>query len=563
MNKVRKYLIGLLCISLIGGLAFLNSAKVLKKTSKADFSQDAFKIEKCNYNSTRDTIISMKKGKYTIKRTNDLYGAKDENHGYWTFLIYLSGNEDESKNGVCSGILDNIVSASTKAGEKVKFIVATGGASNWKKGDDAPFKLNRKLIQFYEVCNGNVSTVKTDDNKDFVIDAVAKDNDKMYVTSMGNPDVLNTFISMGVNKYRTTTVEVEEAIEDKNFSDVLEEKNSKKKDSDNTDEENTEDETKKEENKNTKIVEKTYNNHIGLFIYGNNDVMDKGVAYDANCKDYLTASELELALNASKGAMGNKFDLICFDGTVSQYVEMANMLVPYAEYLVGPQCKGGYSGVKYDIIAEDIGLGYSKTAYEVASNICETCYLASNDAVKKKVVLSAIDLKNMDAFLYRLNSTLAKLNKMIETKPEEFTKYSLLMNKAAATSENSVDMGNFLRKIGPKINGISYTYSNYNRLIANKVSAIRYSENKNCTGLSVYWNMKATDADYEIIKNNSVNPYLLNIMDASMYISNKSSLEQYNTNRKSWEEAKDYYSRDNKYIDVVANGRIEDKQNSK
>ena len=52
-------------------------------------------------------------------------------------------------------------------------------------------------------------------------------------------------------------------------------------------------------------------------------------------------------------------------------------------------------------------------------------------------------------------------------------------------------------------------------------------------------------------------------MDASMYISNKSSLEQYNTNRKSWEEAKDYYSRDNKYIDVVANGRIEDKQNSK
>ena len=120
-----------------------------------------------------------------------------------------------------------------------------------------------------------------------------------------------------------------------------------------------------------------------------------------------------------------------------------------------------------------------------------------------------------------------------------------------------------MRKIGPKINGISYTYSNYNRLIANKVSAIRYSENKNCTGLSVYWNMKATDADYEIIKNNSVNPYLLNIMDASMYISNKSSLEQYNTNRKSWEEAKDYYSRDNKYIDVVANGRIEDKQNSK
>lgn len=553
MNKVRKYLIGVLTMSLIGGLVFLNSAIVLKKTSKADFSQDAFKIEKCNYSSTRDTVISMKKGKYTVNRTDDLYNAKDENHGYWTFLIYLSGNEDESKNGVCSGILDNIVSASSKAGEKVKFIVATGGASKWKKGDDAPFKLNRKLIQFYEICNGNVSTVKTDDNKDFVIDAVAKDNDKMYVASMGNPDVLNTFISMGVNKYRTTTVEVEEAIEEKDFSDVIEEEDPNKKDSDNTSEENT------EENKKTKIVEKTYNNHIGLFIYGNNDAMDKGVAYDENCKDYLTFSELELALNASKGAMGNKFDLICFDGTTSQYVEMANMLVPYAEYLVGPQCKGGYGGVKYDMVAEDIGLGYSKTAYEVASNICETTYAASNAAVQKKVVLSAIDLKNMDSFLYRLNSTLSKLNKMIETKPEEFTKYSLAMNKAAVTSDKSVDMGNFLRKIGTKINGISYTYSTYNRLIGNKVSAIRYGENKNCTGLSIYWNMKATDADYDIIKNNSVNPYLLNIMDASMYISNKSSLDKYAATRKKWEEAKDYYSRDNKYIAEVANGRIVEK----
>ena len=106
---------------------------------------------------------------------------------------------------------------------------------------------------------------------------------------------------------------------------------------------------------------------------------------------------------------------------------------------------------------------------------------------------------------------------------------------------------------------ISYTYSSYNRLIADKVSAIRYGVNKYATGLSVYWNMKATDADYNFIKNNSVNPYLLNIMDASMYIGDKTSLDKYSATRKKWDESKDYYSSNFKFVDKVANGRIGDK----
>lgn len=579
MNKVRKIFVGILCISLIGGLAYLNTATGLKKTSKADYSPDAFKIEKCNYSSTRDTVISMKNNKYGIKRTSNLYDAKDDENGYWTFLVYLSGNADESKNGVCSKMLDSMVKASEN-NSKIKFIVCTGGASKWKKEKDKEdktpenkrFNMSYKKIQLYMIKEGSVyplSKVVGNQIVNISFPAVHNDNDKLFVTSMGNPDVLCSFLQNALSgdvgivvknnnkeEFKSETAKVttvkEEVIEE-DFSDVIEDKDDNTENNDNNNNEN------QEEKKEVKTVDVTYNNHIGLFIYGNNDAMDKGVAYDENCKDYLTASELELALNASKGSMGNKLDLVCFDGTTSQYVEVANMLAPYSEYLVGPQCKGGYGGVKYEMVAGNIGLGYTKTTYEVASDLCETSYSASNDAVKKKVVLSAIDLRNMDTFLKRFHSTLSKLNAMIETKPEEFIKYSAAMNKAAVTTDKSVDLGNFLRKIGPKIDGISYTYSSYNRMISNKVAAVRYGVNKDATGLSVYWNMKATDADYNFIKNNSVNPYLLNIMDASMYIGDKTSLDKYSATRKKWDESKDYYSSNFKFVDKVANGRIGDK----
>lgn len=556
MNKVGKFLSVFLCISLIGGLVVLNSTKSVKKISKADYSPNAFRLENCRYDSSRDSSIAVKNGKYTISRSDSLYDAENGEHGYWTFLVYLSGNADESNNGVCSGILNEIVEAS-KDNDKVNFVVATGGAKKWKKEKDKDpvFNMSYKKIQIYNISNGKVHEEEGQDpndaNKKYdLFPCVDKGNDKLFTASMGNPDTLQKFITYGISKYGKTTVE--EPVDESTFYD--EDINDTFK---NDDKEATEEENKDENEEEVKTVEKTYNNHIGLILYGNDDAMGKGVAYDENCSDYLTLSELELALSASKGALKNKLDLICFDGTTSQYVEVANTLVPYAEYLVGPQCKGGYGGVRYSMIANNIKNGYTSTALEVASDMCETSFNASNEAVQKKAVLSVVDLKYLDAFLYRFNSTITKLNKMIESKPNEFIKYSKAMNQAISTSDNSVDIGNFLRKIGSKVEGITYTYSNYNLMMAHKISAVRYGTNKDATGLSMYWNMNVTDNDYKYLKNISVNPYLLNVMDASAYVTLNNDLSKYKVTRKNWEVVKDYYTNNFKFVEQGANGRID------
>ena len=542
MNKVSKVLSVFLCISLIGGLVVLNSSEAFKKISKADYSPNAFKLETCRYDSSRDTSISINNGKYTISRDTSLYDAENEEHGYWTFLVYLSGNQDESKNEVCSKILKSMVKV-TNDNDKVKFFVATGGAKKWKleKDKDETFNMSYKKIQFYSICNGKVEELKGKDGKD-LLPCVDPNNDKLFTVSMGNPDVLQGFISRGVALFGTSEIEYDEDSSTFYDEDV---------DDDFKDEEDKEKE-KKEKPK------KTVNNHIGLIIYGNNDAMDKGIAYDENCKDYLTASELEMALSASKGALGNKLDLICFDGTTSQYVEMANMLAPYAEYMVGPQCKGGYGGVRYESFVSNINNGYTSTALEVASDLCETSFNESNPAVQKKTVLSVVDLKYLDTFLYRFNSTITKFNKMIENKPDDFIKYSKAMEQAVSTSDNSVDIGNYMRKIGPKIEGISYAYSNYNLMLAHKVSAVRYGTNKDATGLSMYWNMNAIDDDYKYIKNIAVNPYLLNVMDAAIYVKNNGNLKNYKTTSRNWVGMKDYYSNNFKFVEQVANGRVND-----
>ena len=99
----------------------------------------------------------------------------------WTIFVYLCGSDLESENGFASENMKEMIEASAASG--VRFIVETGGASEWK--NDA----NADELDRYEIAGG-VSTIV----------------DRQSTADMGNAQTLADFLSWGLAAYPSAHV---------------------------------------------------------------------------------------------------------------------------------------------------------------------------------------------------------------------------------------------------------------------------------------------------------------------------------------------------------------------
>ena len=96
--------------------------------------------------------------------------------GTWTVFVYLCGSDLESKLGMASEDLQEMINSSVNG--KVRFVVQTGGASKWV----AP--VNPKACQRYLVADGEATCVYSEND-----------------VSMGDGKTLTDFLSWGVQEY--------------------------------------------------------------------------------------------------------------------------------------------------------------------------------------------------------------------------------------------------------------------------------------------------------------------------------------------------------------------------
>lgn len=96
--------------------------------------------------------------------------------GTWTIFVYLCGSDLESSGGMAAMDMDEMASAST--GDKVRYVVETGGASSWSN------EVSDSQIQRYEICDGTTTLVDQEDNAD-----------------MGDSATLTSFLRWGVETY--------------------------------------------------------------------------------------------------------------------------------------------------------------------------------------------------------------------------------------------------------------------------------------------------------------------------------------------------------------------------
>ena len=95
------------------------------------------------------------------KRTSILGSSKDD----VTIMVYMCGTDLESKYGMASADMEEMRAASSDFGNNFNLIVYTGGCSKWKNG------VSSSVNQIYQIKNGKISTLVSDDGKKAMTDS--------------------------------------------------------------------------------------------------------------------------------------------------------------------------------------------------------------------------------------------------------------------------------------------------------------------------------------------------------------------------------------------------------
>ena len=87
---------------------------------------------------------------------------------------------------------------------------------------------------------------------------------------------------------------------------------------------------------------------MGVILWNHGGGSSDGICYDENVEmDALELGELELAFCQTRKEMTSRFEFVGFDACVMQNIETANIMVPYAKYMVGSETAELRKGFNY------------------------------------------------------------------------------------------------------------------------------------------------------------------------------------------------------------------------
>lgn len=129
---------------------------------------------------TRETgtrLVAGQDGALTIQRSRRENAVPMGADGTWTIFVYMCGSDLETVDSSGTEDMEEMLQAST--GDRVRFVVQTGGAEEWTAGKVDPDKLDRFVIQ-----DGNMEKV-----------------DSQPGASMGDGSTLANFLAWGTASY--------------------------------------------------------------------------------------------------------------------------------------------------------------------------------------------------------------------------------------------------------------------------------------------------------------------------------------------------------------------------
>ena len=133
--------------------------------------------------------------------------------------------------------------------------------------------------------------------------------------------------------------------------------------------------------------------------------------------DILTLDEIYQAFNSSKKLSGNNFELIGFDACLMASIEVANIVQPFGNYLVGSQEIESDSGWDYKSILQNLSSNSTQDGrafgFTIANSYFNQSTLRNDSPIHssdKDMTMSVIELKNIPKLISGINDIAFQLH---------------------------------------------------------------------------------------------------------------------------------------------------------
>ena len=284
------------------------------------------------------------------------------------------------------------------------------------------------------ISNNTIQRYKVDANKDELTLIEEFDN-----TSMGNADTLYNFLSWGVKNYASE--------------------------------------------------------HMGVIFWNHGSGVDNGLCNDENFEnDSLSVHELEYTFAKLSKRMTSKFEVIGFDTCLSGSIEYANLLAPYAKYMIASADIEPGQGWRYTEPINFLLDNPDATGDQLGRIICDTYAgyienMSSGWARKIDYTLATYDLSKVDKACIETNYLTKYLYDKLLSKEAEYWTLSNLRSTRLRYNIDNIDIGSILEYLD-SFDNYDYNTTYYRQAMKDLIIYSRISDKylkRQALGISIYW----------------------------------------------------------------------------
>lgn len=259
--------------------------------------------------------------------------------------------------------------------------------------------------------------------------------------------------------------------------------------------------------------------NMGIVFWNHGGGPLDGVCYNEKYDyDSLNLSEIEVALESVSTNMTDKFQMISFDACLMSTMEVANMLVPYADYMVASQQSEPCDGWEYKSVVNALvenpnikGDAFGKAIVDGFINSVKN----NDDGDDEYSTLSVIDLTKIDDVLVAFNDMAKNMDNIAVNN----TILRQITDKAIESIEvgsgdfdfGLVDLYDFMSRISSIVEGTDAVKSATTQAV---VYEKHCKESPNAHGLNIYYPIQETGfVNLMKLRNVLTSPFYANYID--------------------------------------------------
>ncbi|MBE5935530.1 MAG: hypothetical protein E7262_07035 [Lachnospiraceae bacterium] len=301
--------------------------------------------------------------------------------------------------------------------------------------------------------------------------------------------------------------------------------------------------------------------HMGTIIWNNGGSPIDGVCRDDYYYgDMLTIPEMDYGFAKVSSKMTSKFEFIGFDSSLSGCIEVANVLVPYARYMITtPQITYG-DGWDYKTMINYLIDNPDCDGYALGKAICNANmnYYIQKDA-KDSLVFSMYDLSKLDSALIEYNKLMKYFNDMLTKDKSMVSKIMKMENEVIRFGMNNelMDIGNLVKYLD-EASVFNYDSYRLEQTFDDVICFSRVSDDyklADVLGIAMYFPSEIlTYYDFLQLRNVCVSPYHMSVIEKMTYARHNFDWDLYVDYN--WASSKMFYENNFDFINKIPDNKI-------